>query len=217
METKFEVIPIFPTPLYINEVPKQLILDHISLLDNEKINEKKENVNSELFGENSLDTYILNKPEYENLNKYILQHGKNYAENYMSYDYKNYKFSQSWISLKKPNQSHNQHFHAFSLISGVLFYGESYNNTSNLNFLRYDDYNINSLVHPKKPEKDLNDFSYTSFSLYYKPNNLILFPSYLTHEVSKNVTNIPRKSLAFNIVPRDGFGSEETLNRLKFN
>jgi hypothetical protein len=37
METKYEVIPLFSTPLYGNNVPDQLVLDHISLLDNEKI------------------------------------------------------------------------------------------------------------------------------------------------------------------------------------
>jgi uncharacterized protein (TIGR02466 family) len=214
METKYEVIPLFPTPLYINEIPKQLVEDHISLLDSEKILQKEESTSS---GNISLDTFILDKPEYKNLNQYIIQHGINYAENFMSYDYKDYKFSQSWISIKNPNESHHAHLHSFSLISGVLFYGEFYNDTSNLTFLRSDDYTTNSTPHLKKSQENLNGFSSTSFSLYYKSNTLVLFPSYLKHEVSKNITNIPLKSLAFNIVPKEGFGEEKSLNRLKFN
>jgi hypothetical protein len=60
METKYEVIPLFPTPLYINEIPKQLVEDHISLLDSEKILQKEESTSS---GNISLDTFILDKPD----------------------------------------------------------------------------------------------------------------------------------------------------------
>jgi hypothetical protein len=40
METKYQVIPIFPTPLYTNKVPEQLVSDHTDFLNNEKIIEE---------------------------------------------------------------------------------------------------------------------------------------------------------------------------------
>ena len=44
---------------------------------------------------------------------------------------------------------------------------------------------------------------------------LILFVSACS-SVPKNTSNQDRKSLAFNVVPRDGFGHEENLTQLKF-
>ena len=71
-------------------------------------------------------------------------------------------------------------------------------------------------MRPKLKEK-LNDFSYTEYFINYKPNTLVLFPSYLKHSVKQNLTNVCRKSLSFNIVPTIGFGEEGNLTELKFN
>jgi uncharacterized protein (TIGR02466 family) len=217
METEYQIIPIFPIPLYTNKIPEQLVLDHIELLDNEKLKSKPElgGDTIEKYGTRSQNSYILNQLSYQNLSTYILQHTVNYAENYLRYDYQHYKFSQSWISVKYPNQEHANHFHSNSLISGVLFFGKQTLDSSKITFHRDDDYAHYYNNHQYKVPN--NDFSYLAYDVNYIPNLLVIFPSTLRHSVSKNLTNIPRKSLAFNIVPRDGFGSEETLNELKFN
>ena len=211
METKYEVIPLFPTPLYFNEIPEQLVLDHISLLNNEKIEKR----NAKDFGDVSVNTYILNQDSYKNLSSYILQQVYNYAQNFNSYNYKNFKFSQSWISVKHPNESHLPHTHSNSLISGILFFEDLPPNTPSVNFYKEDLSFLSS--HPIKPTDQLNQFTYTSYNVSYKKNLLLLFPSFLKHGVEENLTSSPRKSLAFNIVPTEGFGSEKGLNQLKFN
>ena len=211
METKYQVIPLFPTPLYANKIPEQLILDHISLLNNEKTRNTPQ-IESEGFGEVSQNTYILNQPEYQNLKSYILQHVTYYTKSYLNYDYKNYTFSQSWISIKNPNQTHKPHTHSNSLVSGVIFYDNFTDETSKIDFYRNDSYSIGN-NHPLGT--NLNQFNYLSYSIPYQSNLLILFPSFLGHSVSKNLTNFPRKSLSFNIVPKEGFGTEETLNKLE--
>lgn len=215
METKHEVIPIFPTPLYINEVPEQLVKDHLSLLDNEKILGRRKNTGNDEYGWRSKNTYILNQPQYKNLNKYIIQQSNIYAENYMNYGYGYYKITQSWISVKLPEEEHIAHFHPNSLISGILFYGDFTDKTSYVTFYRNDEYSKTLTAHKKN--NNLSYFNTLESNINFKPNLLILFPSYLVHSVSKNITNIPRKSLAFNIIPRDGFGIESELNELKFN
>ena len=211
METKFEIIPIFPTPLYINQIPKELILDYTNLLNNEEILDKNIPTTSR-----SKDTYLLNKPQYNPLSSYILQHATNFAENYLMYNYEDYKFSQSWISLKYPNESHNPHTHPHSLISGVLFYDQLDSESSPLKFHREDDYSKSISIN-KSQSKNLNNFSFLSFDISPTPFKLILFPSYLAHSVPENTTNKVRKSLAFNIVPKGGFGHKESLTELKFN
>jgi uncharacterized protein (TIGR02466 family) len=213
LETQFEIIPLFPTPLYTNTIPKQLVLDHVSLLNGEKM--KKEGSNNN-FGSRSKDSYILNNDSYKNLSSYILQHATNLAQNYLSYNYKSYKFSQSWISQKHQSQSHTPHAHYNSLISGILFFDNLAQDYPPVDFYNEVFPSFNS-SHPKKPERDLNQFSYTSYSIPHQENKLLLFPSYLKHGVTENTSPYPRKSLAFNIVPTEGFGSEEGLTELKFN
>lgn len=216
METKYQVVPIFPTPLYINDIPEQLVLDHIPLLDNEKMVGKEGGTITEQFGSLSENTYILNQPDYQNLSNYILQHATHYAEKYMGYNYVNYKFSQSWVSIKFPGEEHIPHHHPYSLISGVLFYNKPINNTPHISFIRSDEYGKNK-NHHKIHHNKLNEFSVVRYNINYGFNRLILFPSYLLHSVNKNLTKTPRKSLAFNIVPKDGFGFTRGLCELKFN
>ena len=216
MKTKYQIQSLFSTPLYINEIPKQLILDHIELLDNETILGEEDNVLAQKFGSRSKNSYILNQSPYQNLHNYILQHVTHFAENYMSYNYKDYKFSQSWISIKNPGETHYPHTHPHSLISGVFFYGESNNNTSSIEFHRNDDISKTINNHKMKPQHLLNDFSYTSYKIIHKSGILVIFPSCLTHSVSTNKTNIPRKSLSFNVVPKSGLGAENLLTELKF-
>ena len=212
MKTQHQVLSIFPTPLYINSLPEDLLKDHISFLNQEEILYSK----NEGYGKHSKNTYLLNQDHYKNLNSYILQQATYYAENYLSYNYINYKFSQSWISVKDPEEYHEQHTHSHSLISGVLFYEENDTETSSITFSRLDEYSRHIVSHKNKPINSLNDFSFTSYDVYYKPNTLILFPSVLPHSVKKNTTPFSRKSLAFNIVPKDGFGVEGSLCELKF-
>tara|TARA_R110000803_G_scaffold7143_1_gene22994 strand:+ start:704 stop:1342 length:639 start_codon:yes stop_codon:yes gene_type:complete len=212
MKTQHPIISLFPTPLYIDYLPEDLLKDHISFLNQEEIlHLKRDN-----YGECSKNTYLLHQDHYKNLNSYILQQATYYAENYLSYNYINYKFSQSWISVKNPEQSHNQHHHPHSLISGVLFYEKNNTETSSITFHRNDKYSETITSHKTKPDNLRNDFSFTSYDIYYKPNTLILFPSFLQHSVSKNTTPLSRKSLAFNIVPKDGFGKKDNLCELKF-
>ena len=40
--------------------------------------------------------------------------------------------------------------------------------------------------------------------------DLIIFPSYLQHSVNPVTSDIPRKSLAFNIVPIDNYGDADS-------
>ena len=210
MKTPYQVLSLFPTPLYVNSCPEELINDHISFLDQEEILNRKDGS----YGEFSKNTYLLYQDNYKNLSSYILQHATHYAENYLSYNYIDYKFSQSWISIKHPEQNHQTHHHAHSLISGVLFYGQSNTETPSITFHRNDEYSKTIFSHKNQPIDLLNDFSFISYNIHYKPNTLIL--SSLQHSVDKNQSIFSRKSLAFNIVPKDGFGSEKLLCELKF-
>lgn len=211
---KPKIIPIFPTPLYANIVPSDIINPLKPLFDQEPIFSSNDEESEANFGLRSSDSYMLNNPKYSSLKNYVLDQATNYADNILAYNYINYRFSQSWISYKPPHKRHIPHKHQHSFISGVIFYENKIPNMSNLFFVRGDNYSEDRLSHKIK---NINPPHIPmEFQVEYTTNLMILFPSYLSHGVGTNTTELTRKSLAFNIVPRDGYGNEYSLNELKF-
>ena len=124
MESKAKILEIFPTSLYVDILP--LGFEHlIEWFDNQEMlgvenNPSDHKIDSVNYGARSSDTYILNKPECENLSKYILSKVPEYALT-LGYPYEEYKFTQSWITWKAPGQQHSRHTHSNSIISGIFF------------------------------------------------------------------------------------------------
>lgn len=216
---KENIYPLFPTTIFSCELPSDVMDESVINLDKEEISIKTNKTGGSYYGEVSKNTYILDQDIFTPLKNIILQKTKHYCNNILGYGYKEYMPTQSWISIKNPNQSHTKHFHPHSLISGVLFFGEKLESTPALTFHRGDDF-IKSYVgnkYNKNLDSKYTSFTSQSFSLKHTPNFLILFPSILEHSVPLNITNMPRKSLAFNIVPVGGLGDENNLTELKFN
>ena len=214
MENSYRILDLFPTPLLQTNLPSKFSSIQI-WLDSQPLRKSE---NSKNFGDISESTYILDSKECLDLKKYILKYALKFGSEYMGYNYKEYRFSQSWISHKYPNQSHLPHIHSNSTISGIIYYGEFFENTPSIIFHKNNNIpsNVNVIQHPKNTDT-LNPYNSEGFSYIPSPGTLLLFPSYLQHSVPLNTTNKVRKSLAFNIVPKEGFGSEEDLTELKFN
>ena len=212
--TPENIMGIFPIGIYANE----LTPDFYSII-NELNTEEMKDKNPEIFsfaGIYSKNTYILNNPKYQKLSEFILKESTEYGYNVLGIDSKEYKITQSWLSHKPPNCEHHAHVHPNSIISGVIFYGEYNQELPSLQFFKsynYLDFHSSSMLRTCPNNID-NSFTHNTISIKYKPNTLILFPSYLQHGVGKNNTNITRKSLAFNIVPKV-LGHEMGLNELK--
>lgn len=214
MNDNYKIIDIFPTPIFYASLPAEFSKLE-SFFDSQEIYTSKNITNPIIFGERSKNSYILNLPELNELAKYILSLVIIYGNEILNYDYNQYKFSQSWLSLKYPNQSHREHAHPNSLISGVLYYGEFLKDTPSINFHKLQvGVNQFSLL-PKTKQGSNNQYSSDQYTIPVLPGNIILFPSHLVHSVPENNTNQIRKSLAFNIVPEGGFGEETHLTELK--
>jgi uncharacterized protein (TIGR02466 family) len=175
-----------------------------------------EEVDSANYGERSKNSYILDEPELKDLKYFILQLVNEYGK-LMGFDYESYRFSQSWISFKRPGQHHTIHSHPNSLISGVFYFGEPADETSAIKFHKFESGVNVPYLSPKivKNVKDLK-FSHKEFLIKFEPGLLLLFPSHLHHSVPLNKTEKTRCSVAFNVVPNVGFGDESMLTELKF-
>ena len=128
----------------------------------------------------------------------IKEHVETYL--YKVFKYKmNYKFLNSWITKVDKDGFSQPHIHANTFLSGVYY------PIGNLNF---------KINFHKKEEcfwnievEENNLFNTKVITMTIENNNtLLLFPSSLKHSVEKNISNMERYSIAFNINPKGYIG-----------
>ena len=122
MEPNQNIIPIFPQSIYKVLTPSSLI-NLIPWLNKQPL--KPSDSTTTNYGEKSKNTYILNEPECKELKDFILSHSLTYGK-ILGIKCDEYKLTQSWISLKYPNQQHFRHSHSNSVLSGVFYYDTLY-------------------------------------------------------------------------------------------
>ena len=207
---KSNILEIFPTPVYLGNVPSKF-KSLIKFFDSQKMTNNKD-ADSKDWGNRSLDTYILNKPECLEFSSYVLNLAYLFGQQF-GYQYEKYRFTQSWISWKHPQHQHSPHFHSNSVFSGVFYYGE-YDDNYNLQFLKPMN-NTGLNLEPNQKLSPNSKYSYPTVNLNTKPGNIVIFPSNLNHSVPENKSKNIRKSLAFNILPIGALGEYNRLTELK--
>ena len=212
MENKPQILEFFPIPIWTSSLPSKLS-GICTYLDSQEMISAPQNIRHN-WGSRSKSSYILNESPCYSLSNFILSQVLTFGKNILNYSYDKYKFTQSWISHKAPGESHQTHNHPNSLISGVMYYGKMSELTPQILFFNP---NLESNLKPKFQPPNNNIFTSQYLPIAPLSGTLILFPSSLLHSVPNNETNEIRKSLAFNIVPTEGFGDEEGLTELKFN
>jgi uncharacterized protein (TIGR02466 family) len=213
MQTNYEILELFPTPVFTTILPLEFSKITPWLFKQEMLSEE---IDSPNYGERSKNSYILEESEATDLKSYILELTTQYGK-LLGYDYDSYRFGQSWVSYKHPGQHHTMHSHPNSLISGVFYFGEPTDKTPAIKFHKLEGgFNV-SYLSPKlvKDKRELK-YSQKEFSIEFTPGLLLLFPSHLHHSVPLNKTDKTRCSLAFNVVPTVGLGEEASLTELKF-
>ena len=127
---------------------------------------------------NNLRTNILNFPILKELKKQIID----------ILDRHNLLLRNSWTQVYKKNNKHSKHSHTDSAYSGII----------------YVDGNVNSgqtiFYHPLR-DRIIADYD-VNFKEIFKPefiiNKLILFPSYIVHEVLEEKEDFNRTIISFN-------------------
>lgn len=206
----YKVHNLFPTPVY-----------HTSVAGVDPIIERFL-INSDFsnFDENSpthLETpkrKILDQPQLAGLRKQLQEKVNEYVHDVLGVNHDlEWHITTSWLNKAKTGGYHTLHWHSNSIISGVYYLkvnantgsicfhkDRSHNNlwrdTFCFDFAKPTEYNTDSAITPKQ-------------------NDLLLFPSILSHSVMKNQSSEDRYSLAFNVFPRgiigEGGNSEITL------
>jgi len=109
----------------------------------------------------------------------------------------------SWGVKTAPQGFSSLHYHSNCWFSGT-YYPES-NSAFAIRFFNPHKFSWNGVP------KSYNTYNAESWIIQPRVNQLILFPSLLSHEISLNHSNQDRYSIAFNMVPTGKFGHRDSM------
>jgi uncharacterized protein (TIGR02466 family) len=194
---------IFPTPIYISKLDRELTKKELSFVDKSKLDHYKNDGNI-----TSNDNYILNQKVFGSLKEDLYLRVEDYFKKVLSYtDAVTPYITQSWLNYTETNQYHHKHAHSNSLVSGV-FYINCHEELDKIKF-------FNDTYKTIKPEtKDWNLYNSETWWFTVKTGDIILFPSSLTHMVETKEGDNTRISLAFNVFIKGTIGNNKELTEL---
>ena len=158
------------------------------------------------YNRQSEDTFVLDNPLLSNIKAFIESKIYKFVKEVMNSN-SDMVITQSWINKSGKGESHHEHVHPNSMVTGVWYPV------------------INEHLPPiqfrSKAQRDVslqcekfNNFNSATFLLPMKMGELILFPSNLTHSVPANQSETERISLSFNTWCKGSLGDINSLTYL---
>jgi uncharacterized protein (TIGR02466 family) len=194
---------IFPTPIYISNIDRELTNKELLFIDKTKLSVFKNEGNT-----TSNDNYILNNKPFKKIKEKLDLTIKDYFDKIISPANSITPYiTQSWLNYTETNQYHHKHTHSNSLISGVFYI----NCDEQFDKIKF----FNDTYKAIKPEvKQWNIWNSESWWFAVKTGDIILFPSSLIHMVETKQGDNTRISLAFNVFIKGTLGSNKELTEL---
>ena len=202
----YEVIPIFPLPIYKTNIGRKFTKeeqDELDVIISEQLEAARPNA-GELTKNMSIDKYLLNRKSFLSIQSFIKHHLKEFVTTVMGLDTVKVSWAphitHSWLNVYKPNHYEPPHNHHNCIIGGVFY----------INCLELsadpDGILFNPTSHRIREEFDMPIVQDTMFSdrpyhVSVVEGDLILFPSTAKHGVDLNKTSDQtRISLSFNSI-----------------
>ena len=202
----YNINNIFPTPVYIAKRDSDSISEE-EKAEVEKIIQQGELKN--LGNSSSANNYIFDS-NLKNIKQFCKQQLKIYVEEVINpKEELDFYITQSWLNIVKPGEFHHNHAHNNSIISGVF-----YISTVEDDKIVFTDPNI-GIKQMSYELKEYQAWNSAFLSFPVNTNELILFPSWLSHRVEPNEkATTDRISLSFNTFVRGNLGNREDLTEL---
>lgn len=189
---------LFPTLIYENKVSnfrtlnKDLIKEINYYKENDEVGLEwsKKNYIGGYTSYNSITQFHKISPTFEALEKEITKHVKKYSKA-LDFDLRGGKLSMTtcWVNVMPPNTYHPLHIHPLCAISGTYYVQVPKGSSS----LKIEDTKMSFLMSSPPRKKD-------SYYYHITPNagDLVLFESWVRHEVPPNRGEGERLSVSFN-------------------
>ena len=195
---------LFSTPVY------SVIRDsELNLEESENIKSIiEEGLRSNAGNKTTINSYIF-EIKLKKIKEFCEQQIKKYVEIVISPSQElEFYITESWINVTKPGEFHHLHYHPNSIISGVF-----YVNTVPEDQISFNDPNYKVKGHFNfGGQKEYNIWNSAHWWIPVKNNQLILFPSWLEHEVKRVLGDKDRISISFNTFVRGNLGDNQLNN-----
>jgi uncharacterized protein (TIGR02466 family) len=195
---------VFPTQIYTGKMGAKTkalnkgLLHDIEILtrtDQEGIKWSKKNYVGGYTSYNSVTDLHERFPDFIDLENFLRPHVNAYVKN-LNWDLQGRKVRMTtcWVNVVPKNTYHSLHIHPLSVISGT-YYVQIPKGSSTI---KLEDPNISKYMNcpPRKVTAPNTQQPY--LHLTPKPGDLILFESWMRHEVPPNQSKEPRVSVSFN-------------------
>ena len=202
----YQIHHIFPIPLfsYKNFLSEEYFNEVIKCAFNESVKNQVYPNESNKVKAGSTKNFLKQLPWLKNQ---ILEIFKEYTRNVLMVDINlQFAIGSSWITVTEPGSDSNQHIHPNYYYTGCFYLSDD---LSPISFFKGTTvYNHEERFQFKFDAAN----QYNSNSISYKPekNEIIFFPSYLSHKISRNISNQNRYSLGFNIHPIGVYGDRDS-------
>ena len=201
-----EIHGLFPCPVYI--IKRDSI---VSPKEKKEIGTIiKEGMHKNYGNTTSNNSYIFNS-KLKNIKQFCEQQLKIYVEEVIRpKEELDFYITQSWLNITKPGEYHHEHSHQNSIISGVFYVSTEDNDN-----IMMTDLNLKVKQFFQFPPKEYNIWNSSTWTFLAKNNELILFPSWLTHQVNSNEKGTTdRISISFNTFVRGILGNQDAASQL---
>ncbi len=181
-----EIVSLFPTPFFNC---------FINVSQDEETLIKQIEMRPRPYGYISIDQQILD--QFPDTSQQIMTKARKFVE-MLGYNF-DLRFTSSWVNLHEEDGMGRNHIHANSMISGVLFLDTPPNSgkfqvmSPAVNGNRL----FSTYIQPEKTAVNMYNVDY--HVLEPVSGQCVMFPSYLSHMVGKNMTKLPRWTIAFNM------------------
>ena len=164
-----------------------------------KQNELNDSMSLEIMGnqmnDTSIEDNVLGDPRFASIRSFVQESIDTYVRDILKSPNK-LGIASSWCNYAQRGDRHHQHNHMNAYLSGVYYLTSG----STIRFLRPQ---LSSLMLDQTEQNPMNA---DVFDFEPQQGSLILFPSYLMHQVAPHELDEPRVSLAFNAFPAESFG-----------
>lgn len=143
----------------------------------------------------SMNDLFDRSPTFAELKKAIDKHVKNYARQLqMDLDGGKLAMSTCWINIMPARVTHSLHLHPLSVMSGTYYISTPKNTSA----LKFEDPRMSKFMAAPNKLENARIENQRYVSLQPKAGQLILFESWLRHEVPPNPSKQDRVSISFN-------------------
>ena len=192
-----------PTAVYKDKLGYKLTSQQRDTLDNLVIHP---NELSEEMG-------ILDRPEFKSMKDVVFSHVKKYERDVCGFKSSlSFKLTESWYKETVPGDDHIDHNHPNSMLSGVVYLNVPKGNTHHegLNLIHVENRGVFK-HHDFRYDYTPTKYNQISTFIPVETGDIVLFPSYLYHFVSRNESeNESRRIISFNTFIQGRMSCENT-------